>query len=93
MYERKSTLAQAWRVPDLGSPADEPAPRWLIAALQSERITINGSLGGLSLYESHRTLTALPGDYVVYNDDDTIEFCTATEFTQKFTLLDVSHAA
>jgi len=92
MYERKSTLAQAWRVPDLGSPADEPAPKWLIDALQTERILVN-SLGGLSLYEQNRTLTALPGDYVVYNDDDTFEFCTATEFTHKFNLLDVSQAA
>lgn len=92
LFERVSTLIQAWRLPPLGTVAEEALPSWLVERMTSGSLAIN-SLGGFSHMSTNGHISCSAGDYVLLTEDDEIEFCKATEFNHKFKLLDESLAA
>lgn len=73
-------LVEAWRVPDWGCPADEPAPTWLVRALQDEALFVN-HLGGLSRRTLFGDEDCYCGDYVVMLSDETIGFRPGPAFS------------
>jgi len=84
----ESGLAMAFRIPLWGQFADETPPEWLVQLMQSGTITLN-NLGGLT----YQGRSCLPGDLVVLDETGRIDFCTASEFDNHYTLLDDRHAA
>lgn len=82
-------LADAFRVPLWGRRADETPPSWLITLMQAGTVAINPTTGGLT----YRDESCQAGDYILLHEDGHIEFCTASEFMNTFTLLDDRLAA
>ena len=76
LYQRNDILVQAWHVPNWGTPAAAPMPRWLVDRMIDNDIEVS-ELGGLT----HAVAgTCLPGDYILLTENDEIEFCSAAAF-------------
>jgi hypothetical protein len=78
LFQRK-TLVLAFVVPQLGQPADETPPSWLIRRIQDGELTIN-RLGGLDTRTPWGVQSCAPGDIVLLTDQDTIQFANPAEF-------------
>ncbi len=87
LFQRKQTLAQAFKLPQWGQFAEETPPKWLVTRIQNEELLMN-SLGGFSVQTEFGCLQCAAGDYVVLNDRDMIEFCKAEVFEKQYELLD-----
>lgn len=88
--ERAGVIVEAFRIPFWGHVADETPPSWFISGMQSEDIFLN-DFGGFTKLLAEGQIVSVPGDYVIYDGD--FEFCTASEFTQSYNLLDERQAA
>ena len=88
IYTSARGLASAFVIPRWGEAAEQDLPDWLVTLMSREVITLN-TFGGLS----YQGQAALPGDAVVLHESGRIEFCTASEFSHTYTLLEDRHAA
>lgn len=70
---------EAWRVPPLGSVADEDLPAWLVSKLSDGSVEIH-ALGGLGNFEAEGLSYCLPGDIIVRHHDGQLSFCAETTF-------------
>jgi hypothetical protein len=78
LFQRK-TLVLAFVVPQLGQPAAETPPSWLIRRIQDGELSIN-RLGGLDTRTPWGVQSCAPGDIVLLTDQDTIQFANPSEF-------------
>jgi hypothetical protein len=83
MYQSRSKLAHAWKLPRWGLAAEDPAPKWLVTRMQSGELEIN-SLGGFTAPTQWGLATCAAGDFVILTEDDTIEFCRAEHFERDY---------
>lgn len=83
IYQRKPTLAHAWKVPPWGEAAAEPVPDWLACRMASGELRVN-AVGGLTVQYVWGTRGCGPGDYVILTERDEIEFCSANDFPDQW---------
>lgn len=92
LYVRKYTLVQAWKIPPAGKPADEVMPPWLVKLIQLGDVHIN-SLGGLATFTRFGNRSSNPGDFILLSEEGEVDFCSETDFSERFELLGVAQAA
>ncbi len=79
VFERQPTRVLAFQVPVWGEAAADPVPDWLVHRMKTGEVRLNQS-GGLSANYVWGTRGCAPGDYILLNDEEEVEFCTAERF-------------
>jgi hypothetical protein len=83
MYQSRSKLAHAWKLPKWGLAAEDEVPKWLVMRMQSGELELN-SLGGFTVATQWGLATCAAGDFVILTEDDRIEFCRPEHFDRDF---------
>lgn len=71
----------------MGQVAEDQPPKWLITRMQNGELEVN-ILGGFCTQSPFGYINCAAGDYVILNEDDTIEFIKAEVFEDRFSKVD-----
>lgn len=76
----------AWRVPAIGTVADEDVPHWMLSRMMEGAIQID-RLGGLLALTPDSAESSLPGDYMLFDSvEGIIKFCPERTFDEHYTV-------